>query len=98
MVREFEQLALGLEVLVQEVHLGPGGQPLHLVLERSEVQGKGLGVDERLAGDAGPEQPLRLAHLVQVGEKGGDEGDDTEHGEADQHRAPKASVRLAPGR
>ena len=98
MVRELEQLALRLEILVEEVHLGPGGQPLQLVLERAEVQGESFGVDERLAGDTGPQQPLRLAHLVQVGEKGRDEGDDAKNGEADQHRAPKASVRLAPGR
>jgi len=97
-VRELEELALRLEVLVQQVHLGAGGEPLQLVLQRPEVQRERLGVDQRLAGDAGTEQPLRLADLVQVGEERGDERDDAEHGEADEHRTPQASVGFAPGR
>ena len=64
MVGELEQLALRLEVLVQEVDLGPGGEPLQLVLQRAEVELQRLGVHRGLAGHAHPQQALSLAHLV----------------------------------
>jgi hypothetical protein len=86
-VGEVEQLALGLEILVQEVHLGAGGETLQLVLQGAEVHRQGLGVHRGLAGDAGAEQPLRLTHLVEVGEERPDQGDDAQQREADQHRA-----------
>src|SRR5262249_33371002 len=51
-VGEVEELALGLEVLVQEVDLRAGGEPLQLVLQRAEMNREGLGVHRCLAGHA----------------------------------------------
>jgi hypothetical protein len=95
-VGELEQLAFGLKVLVQEVDLGPGGQPLQLVLQDAEVHGQGLGVHRRLARDPGAEEPLCLAHLVEIGEKRPEQGDHSEQREPDQHRAAQALFGLAP--
>ncbi len=97
MVGELEQLALGLEVLVQEIDLGPGGEPLELVLQRPEVEAERLGVHQGLAGHAHPQQALGLAHLVQIGEERGEKADHRHHGEPDEHGAPQAAVRLTPG-
>jgi hypothetical protein len=97
-VGELEQLALGLKVLVEQVHLGARGEPLELGLRRPEVQRQRLGVHRGLTGHARPEQQLRLAHLIEVRQQRPHQGDDAHRHQAEEHRAPQALVRLAPGR
>jgi hypothetical protein len=68
-VREVEQGLLRRRRLIAEVNLGPGGEPLQLRHQGTDVGVQRVGVYCSLAADPGLQQPLRLGNLVAVAEQ-----------------------------